>query len=135
VRTLPTTQHSHSCDYETRVSCAHRFAPPAGDPEEEGAPEPLQAALSNKEAYQHVRALPCAARGAVVFTHRLIHWGSAASRQPRVAVSFVFADPAFEVCNSNMCGTASASGRSKGARFVSAKQAIKNMIKAGQCAN
>jgi ectoine hydroxylase-related dioxygenase (phytanoyl-CoA dioxygenase family) len=72
----------------------------AGDPEHDDAPEPLHAALPNKEAFQHVRALPCAAGGAVIFTHRLIHWGSAASKraaQPRIAMSFVSADPTFEV--------------------------------------
>ena len=72
----------------------------AGDPEAEDAPTPLQAALPSTGAYQHIRALPCAAGAAVIFTHRLIHWGSAASRSavtPRVAMSFVFSDPDFEV--------------------------------------
>jgi hypothetical protein len=50
-----------------------RYADPGyyeGDPEEEDAPDPLTAALSSKEAYQHIRALPAAAGSAVLFTHR-----------------------------------------------------------------
>lgn len=78
----------------------------AGDLEEEGAPSPLEAALPNKAAYQHIRALPCDAGSAVIFTHRIIHWGSAATKRapcPRIAISFVFADPTFEV---RKCGRA-----------------------------
>ena len=42
--------------------------------------DPLTRALGgNKESYQLIRALPCEAGGAVVFTHRLIHWGSRSS--------------------------------------------------------
>lgn len=55
----------------TAVSC--RFADPGyyvGDPEEEGAPDPLTAALPNKEAYQHIRALPAQPGAALLFTHR-----------------------------------------------------------------
>lgn len=57
-------------------------------------------ALPDKEAFQQVRALPAAAGEAVLFSHRIIHWGSAGSRDaphPRVSISFGFADDAFEV--------------------------------------
>jgi hypothetical protein len=53
--------------------CACRFVDPGyyeGDPEDEDAPDPLTAALPNKAAYQHIRALPCAAGSACIFTHR-----------------------------------------------------------------
>lgn len=53
--------------------CCCRFADPGyyeGDPEDEEAPDPLTAALSNKEAYQHIRALPAHTGSAVLFTHR-----------------------------------------------------------------
>lgn len=51
----------------------YRFADPGyyeGDPEDDDAPDPLTAALPNKEAYQHIRALPCPAGSACIFTHR-----------------------------------------------------------------
>lgn len=53
--------------------CHHRFADPGyyeGDPEEDGAPDPMAAALPNKEAYQNIRALPAAPGSALLFTHR-----------------------------------------------------------------
>lgn len=68
-----------------------------GDTEDE---DPLNRALPNKEAFQQIRALPRQQGQSVLFTHRIIHWGSArdpASRQPpRIAISFVCSDPTFE---------------------------------------
>jgi hypothetical protein len=68
-----------------------------GDTEEE---DPLRRALPNKEAFQQIRALPRQQGQSVLFTHRIIHWGSArdpASLQPpRIAISFVCSDPTFE---------------------------------------
>jgi hypothetical protein len=68
-----------------------------GDTEDE---DPLRRALPNKEAFQQIRALPRQQGQSVLFTHRIIHWGSArdpASRQPpRIAISFVCSDPTFE---------------------------------------
>lgn len=73
--------------------------------------DPLQLCLPRKEAYQHITAVPAEAGSAVVFTHRIIHWGSRGrgrpaaydeSRKggqppdPRVCISFGFADDAFE---------------------------------------
>jgi hypothetical protein len=68
-----------------------------GDTEDE---DPLQRALPDKNAFQQIRALPRQQGQSVLFTHRIIHWGSArdpASRQPpRIAISFVCSDPTFE---------------------------------------
>lgn len=41
-----------------------------GDPDDDDAPDPLARALSCKEAYQHIRALPADPGAALVFTHR-----------------------------------------------------------------
>ena len=90
-----------------------------GDDDDPGADkDPLQLCLPDKEAYQHITAVPAEAGSAVVFTHRIIHWGSrgrgrpkgydtsaAATAstapplkpvEPRVCVSFGFADDAYE---------------------------------------
>jgi hypothetical protein len=61
----------------------------------------LARALSTKEAYQHVRALPTPAGGAAVFSHRTIHWGSKGAGAdrgtiPRVSFSVGCADPSYE---------------------------------------
>lgn len=52
----------------------------AGDAED--GPDPLQVALASKESYQHVRALPAEAGGAVVFTHRCAFELGACAMQP-----------------------------------------------------
>eukprot|EP00959_Pyramimonas_sp_CCMP1952_P224880 4702342-Pyramimonas_sp.AAC.1 len=38
--------------------------------------DPLPLALDCKQAYQNIRAIPAEAGSAVMFTHRIIHWGS-----------------------------------------------------------
>lgn len=38
--------------------------------------DPLPLAMNCKQAYQTIRAVPAEAGSAVVFTHRVIHWGS-----------------------------------------------------------
>ena len=68
--------------------------------------DPLRLALPNKEAYQRIASVPAEAGSVVVFTHRVIHWGSAPppptppsygeTHEPRVCVSFGFADEAYE---------------------------------------
>lgn len=71
--------------------------------------DPLAVALHRKEAYQHITALPTEAGGCLLFTHRIIHWGSSgrmATREeevakaevaaPRVSVSIGFSDPTYE---------------------------------------
>ena len=62
--------------------------------------DPLTLALSTKESYQNIRALPRQPGQSVLFTHRILHWGSRGnpntSPEPRIAISFVCSDPAFE---------------------------------------
>uniref|UniRef100_A0A7R9WSB1 Uncharacterized protein n=1 Tax=Craspedostauros australis TaxID=1486917 RepID=A0A7R9WSB1_9STRA len=60
--------------------------------------DPLQRALCDKHAYQHIRAMPRQAGQSVLFSHRIIHWGSHchARTQPRIAISFVASHPDFE---------------------------------------
>ena len=68
--------------------------------------DPLRLALPDKEAFQRVASVPAEAGSAIVFTHRVIHWGSAPPpphppsfgepTEPRVCVSFGFADEAYE---------------------------------------
>ena len=81
-----------------------------GDPEDPGLSheqsDPLRRCLPHKEAYQHITCVPAETGSIVVFTHRVIHWGTApvkktpasyASRnEPRVCVSFGFADARYE---------------------------------------
>jgi ectoine hydroxylase-related dioxygenase (phytanoyl-CoA dioxygenase family) len=60
----------------------------------------MRAALPNKEAFQNIRAVPVEAGDAVLFTHRIIHWGSSGSKfasAARVSISFGCSDPLFEV--------------------------------------
>jgi ectoine hydroxylase-related dioxygenase (phytanoyl-CoA dioxygenase family) len=62
--------------------------------------DPLQRALYNKESYQYIRSFPRTAGTSLLFTHRIIHWGSAREESstipPRVAISFVASDPDYE---------------------------------------
>mmetsp|Transcript_38659 Transcript_38659/g.93083 ORF Transcript_38659/g.93083 Transcript_38659/m.93083 type:complete len:495 (-) Transcript_38659:59-1543(-) len=63
--------------------------------------DPLTRALDTKQSYQNIRALPRRAGLSVVFTHRILHWGSrgnprAMDVQPRIAISFVYSDVDFE---------------------------------------
>ena len=72
-----------------------------GDDESDDGPDPLARALSDKCAYQNIRALPRKAGQSLLFTHRILHWGSRGNpnshdKTPRVAISFVCSDPSFE---------------------------------------
>ena len=70
-----------------------------GDDDDANAKDPLSVALDSKKAFQYVRALPCKAGDGVVFTHRLIHWGSIGEGRedrPRINISFGFACESFE---------------------------------------
>ena len=63
--------------------------------------DPLSRALTTKQSYQNIRALPRNAGQSVIFTHRILHWGSrgnphALDVQPRIAISFVYSDVEFE---------------------------------------
>ena len=65
-----------------------------------GAEDPLRRALPAKDDFQHIRAIPRSQGQSLVFTHRIIHWGSArngnSKMPPRVAISFVCSDPSYE---------------------------------------
>ena len=87
---------SNSC-----LSVVPRGDDPGYSPPGDGGSSPLGRIFDGRpEAFQLIRALPCAAGSLVTFTHRLLHWGSRAdphSREPpRVAVSFAASTPAFE---------------------------------------
>jgi len=65
------------------------------------ASDPLSRALPEKQAYQNIRALPRSAGQSLLFTHRILHWGSRGNpnshiMRPRIAISFVSSDPSFE---------------------------------------
>ena len=70
-----------------------------GDNVDESKPDPLQTALTSKVDYQNIRALPRKAGESVVFTHRILHWGSKGNKRcklPRIALSFVVSAEDFE---------------------------------------
>ncbi|EJK66317.1 hypothetical protein THAOC_12774 [Thalassiosira oceanica] len=81
------------------------------DEEEDAAQylDPLSRALDTKQSYQNIRALPRQACQSVLFTHRILHWGSrgnpnALNNRPRLAVSFVYSEEGFEAPYlSNFC--------------------------------
>jgi hypothetical protein len=60
-------------------------------------------APSTDGAWRHVRAVPCTAGSAVIFSHRTIHWGSqgrpGSSHGPRVSISFAGSDHSFAVAS------------------------------------
>ena len=62
--------------------------------------DPLQRALPDKTAYQKIRALSRESGQSLLFTHRLIHWGSQSwetdVHKSRIAISFVCSDPEYE---------------------------------------
>jgi len=60
---------------------------------------PLDTVFRSPDRYQHIRPLPVDAGGLVAFSHRLLHWGSAAqpgAPAPRISIAFATADPLFE---------------------------------------
>ena len=88
-----------------------------GDNAETGSgADPLHRALCTKESFQHIRCLPRKAGQSILFTHRIIHWGSQSDPpvpsddddddigstssetpvSPRIAISFVASDPDYE---------------------------------------
>lgn len=56
--------------------------------------------MPTKESYQNIRALPRQPGQSIIFTHRILHWGSAGNPHyesgPRIAISFVYSDAAYE---------------------------------------
>ncbi len=72
----------------------------AGDDHSADAEDPLiQIFRSSDEAVQAVRACPLKPGGAVIFSHRTMHWGSKGSTacaNERISISFGHSDPSFE---------------------------------------
>jgi len=69
------------------------------DDEKHPSQDPLQRALPDKASYQNIRAMPRSSGQAVMFTHRILHWGSKGNPScttPRIALSFVSSDATFE---------------------------------------
>ena len=71
----------------------------------DGGQDPMTAIFkaSGSNALQYIRALPVTAGSIIHFSHRLLHWGSAAAsstawkqQAPRIAMSFASADAGFE---------------------------------------
>ena len=95
IAVTPATPHN-SCLYMLPRHCDPGYL--AGDTDAER--DPLQVALKDKEAFQNIRAVPLDRGDAVLFTHRIIHWGSAGKRErgdpPRISISFGCAAPEFE---------------------------------------
>lgn len=97
-----TTQWIALSDATTENSCLH-VIPQKSDPGyvtgDSELEDPLRRALPDKESYQCIRALPRKSGQSVLFTHRIIHWGSesdADAPHPRIAISFVGSDPGYE---------------------------------------
>jgi len=60
---------------------------------------PLDVVFNSAQQFQYIRPLPISAGGVIAFSHRLLHWGSAADPRapaPRVAIAFAMADPDLE---------------------------------------
>eukprot|EP00501_MAST-03F_sp_TOSAG23-6_P001873 GSMAST32.ASY1.ANO1.1951.1 assembled CDS len=89
----------NSCLYVIPRQFDPGYGPEEGDLPNDDDPDPLQRALHNKEAYQNIKALPATAGSAVMFSHRIIHWGSAGRKgyhTPRIAFSFAASDMNYE---------------------------------------
>lgn len=84
-------------------SCLH-VIPKTHDPGyingDNDSEDPLRRALPDKESFQHIRALPRKPGQSILFTHRIIHWGSKndpdSAFPPRIAISFVCSNPSYE---------------------------------------
>ena len=97
------TQWIALSDATPENSCLHVIPKPFdpgyldGDSEKE---DPLRRSLPDKHSYQNIRAIPRQSGQSLLFTHRIIHWGSKAdidsTTPPRIAISFVCSDPSYE---------------------------------------
>ena len=74
---LTSASPTNSCLYV--VPKAHDGGYHGGD----GGRNPLSRIFSTAGAFQNIRALPCDAGEVIVFSHRLLHWGSAADALAR----------------------------------------------------
>lgn len=79
-------------------SCLY-VLPACDDPGYAGPGDGLAGALPTPAAWPLIVAAPVPAGGAVIFSHRTLHWGGRGTpgAPPRVALAFSFADPIFEV--------------------------------------
>ncbi len=87
----------NSCLYLVPRGCDKGYS--AGDDTSAVAEDPLLTLLRSDEAVQSVRACPLAPGGAVLFSHRAMHWGSRGRTDcahARISLSFGHSDPAFE---------------------------------------
>ena len=90
-------------DASPATSCMYAL-PASADPEyscapdERGATDDVDISTLLTERLPYVRALPVPRTSALVWSHRLIHWGSAHGGAPhaRKTLAFALADPAFE---------------------------------------
>jgi hypothetical protein len=80
------------------ASCLY-FVPADRDAGYRHPGDALAEALPSPAHWPSIVAQPCAPGEVLCFSHRLLHWGSTShpSAPPRVALSFAFADPAFEL--------------------------------------
>lgn len=78
-------------------SCLY-VLPRGDDPCYAGPGDHIAAAMPTPASWAAVVAQPLAAGGLLAFSHRILHWGGRATpgHPPRVALSFSYADPAFE---------------------------------------
>ncbi|GIL98987.1 hypothetical protein Vretimale_4284 [Volvox reticuliferus] len=89
-----------ACPENSCLYMVPRWADPGyyhGD--DDDGPDPLSVALSSKESFQSIRAFPAEAGSAIIFSHRIIHWGSRGRKgfhTPRLAISWGCADDAYE---------------------------------------
>ncbi|GLI65349.1 hypothetical protein VaNZ11_008898 [Volvox africanus] len=89
-----------ACPENSCLYMVPRWADPGYyDGDDDGGPDPLSVALSSKESFQSIRAFPAPAGSAIIFSHRIIHWGSRGRKgfhTPRLAISWGCADDAYE---------------------------------------
>eukprot|EP00750_Incisomonas_marina_P032560 INCI9218.3.p1 GENE.INCI9218.3~~INCI9218.3.p1 ORF type:complete len:303 (-),score=37.54 INCI9218.3:773-1681(-) len=78
-------------------SCLY-FLPACNDPGYKKQGDNIEGVFDDLSRWQAISAQPVNAGGFLVFSHRTLHWGSLAKEEqpPRIALSFAFADPAFE---------------------------------------
>jgi len=91
---LSDARPKNSCLYFIPMFCDPGYL--EGDKDDK---DPLHAALPDKSSYQCITAVPRQQGQSVMFTHRLIHWGSKSESghdEPRIAISFVCSDPEYE---------------------------------------
>ena len=84
-------------DATPESSCLY-LVPAEDDPGYRGPGDNLEGLLDQPGQWRHIVAQPMPAGSMLCFSHRLVHWGSKPriDAPVRIAMSFAFADPAFE---------------------------------------